>query len=125
MILPALKLRFKSNLFLFVLLSVGIFVSSAFLAYFLLKNYPIISENAVTYTSTSAPITPFSESANSYNILLLGYGGAGHPGGTLSDVMMVVNINPESKKITFVSISLTFTNLSVLSKFGTGTNPLS
>nr|AKQ04347.1 cell envelope-related transcriptional attenuator [uncultured Microgenomates bacterium Rifle_16ft_4_minimus_5036] len=104
MILPALKLRFKSNLFLFVLLSVGIFVSSAFLAYFLLKNYPIISENAVTYTSTSAPITPFSESANSYNILLLGYGGAGHPGGTLSDVMMVVNINPESKKITFVSI---------------------
>lgn len=38
------------------------------------------------------------------NILLLGYGGAGHEGGTLSDSIIVVNVIPESKKITFISI---------------------
>ena len=39
-----------------------------------------------------------------YNILLLGYGGAGHDGGNLSDVIIVVNINPERKKLTLISI---------------------
>ena len=41
---------------------------------------------------------------DSYNILLLGYGGAGHDGGNLSDVVMVLNINPKEKKAVFVSI---------------------
>lgn len=38
------------------------------------------------------------------NILLLGYGGAGHEGGTLSDSIIVVNVIPDGKKITFISI---------------------
>lgn len=41
---------------------------------------------------------------DSYNILLLGYGGAGHDGGNLSDVIMVLNVNPKEKKAVFVSI---------------------
>ncbi|MCL4387196.1 LCP family protein [Patescibacteria group bacterium] len=41
---------------------------------------------------------------DSYNILLLGYGGAGHDGGNLSDVVMVLNVNPKEKKAVFVSI---------------------
>ena len=41
---------------------------------------------------------------DSYNILLLGYGGAGHDGGNLSDVIIVLNINPKEKKAVFVSI---------------------
>jgi anionic cell wall polymer biosynthesis LytR-Cps2A-Psr (LCP) family protein len=41
---------------------------------------------------------------DSYNILLLGYGGAGHDGGNLSDVVMVLNINPKEKSAVFVSI---------------------
>lgn len=44
------------------------------------------------------------EIQNSYNILLLGYGGAGHDGGNLSDVVMVLNINPKEKRLVFVSI---------------------
>ena len=42
--------------------------------------------------------------SGSYNILLLGYGGAGHDGGNLSDVIMVANINPERKKLTLISV---------------------
>lgn len=40
----------------------------------------------------------------SYNILLLGYGGAGHEGSNLSDVVMVVSINPAEKKVGVFSI---------------------
>lgn len=38
------------------------------------------------------------------NILLLGMGGKNHPGGTLSDTMIVVSINYSDKKIAFTSI---------------------
>ena len=38
------------------------------------------------------------------NILLLGLGGADHPGGTLTDTMMVASIDPQNKKIAFLSI---------------------
>ena len=40
----------------------------------------------------------------SYNFLLLGYGGAGHDGGTLSDAIVIVNVNPDKKKVTLISI---------------------
>ncbi|MFH1792531.1 MAG: LCP family protein, partial [Patescibacteria group bacterium] len=38
------------------------------------------------------------------NLLLLGMGGEGHSGGTLSDTIVLVNINPESKKTNIISI---------------------
>jgi len=38
------------------------------------------------------------------NILLLGYGGAGHSGGTLSDSIIVLSVNSKDKKATFISI---------------------
>lgn len=44
------------------------------------------------------------EIQDSYNILLLGYGGAGHDGGNLSDVIIVLNVNPKEKRAVFVSI---------------------
>ena len=40
----------------------------------------------------------------SYNILLLGYGGEGHDGGDLSDVLIVANVDPEKKKMSLISI---------------------
>lgn len=40
----------------------------------------------------------------SYNILLLGYGGEGHDGGSLSDVLIVANIDPQKKKVRLISI---------------------
>lgn len=38
------------------------------------------------------------------NILLLGIGGAGHDGGSLSDTIMVVSIDPRTKDVAMVSI---------------------
>lgn len=38
------------------------------------------------------------------NILLLGVGGAGHPGGQLADTIMVASIDPQNKKIALLSI---------------------
>ncbi|MBU0998559.1 LCP family protein [Patescibacteria group bacterium] len=38
------------------------------------------------------------------NVLLLGMGGEGHSGGTLSDSIALVNINPEEKKVNIISI---------------------
>ena len=40
----------------------------------------------------------------STNILLLGYGGAGHDGSFLTDSMIVVNINTENSKVNIISI---------------------
>ncbi len=41
---------------------------------------------------------------NIISILLLGYGGAGHQGGYLSDVIQIVQFNFETNKIAFISI---------------------
>jgi len=44
------------------------------------------------------------EDKDRLNTLLLGYGGAGHDGGYLTDVIMLVSINKTKKQITLVSI---------------------
>lgn len=50
-----------------------------------------------------APIpTPVSPTA--YHILLLGYGGEGHPGGRLSDSLTVVRVEPEKKRVVLLSV---------------------
>ncbi|OGM21826.1 hypothetical protein A2714_02475 [Candidatus Woesebacteria bacterium RIFCSPHIGHO2_01_FULL_38_9] len=45
-----------------------------------------------------------SDLSKSFTVLVLGYGGAGHDGGNLSDVILVAHINPETKKVTFISV---------------------
>lgn len=49
--------------------------------------------------TNSEPITD-----EELNILLLGMGGEGHSGGTLSDSITLININPEIKKTNIISI---------------------
>lgn len=39
-----------------------------------------------------------------FNVLLLGYGGAGHDGGGLMDSIIVLNVNTNTKKYTLISI---------------------
>ncbi|OGM11953.1 hypothetical protein A2Z22_04700 [Candidatus Woesebacteria bacterium RBG_16_34_12] len=41
---------------------------------------------------------------NFYNILLLGYGGIGHEGGYLTDVIKIVNVNLHTRKVNIISI---------------------
>lgn len=50
------------------------------------------------------PPAPIPEDAKEVAILLLGYGGAGHQGGMLSDVIQIAHINFEKKMITLISI---------------------
>lgn len=57
---------------------------------------PPSSENLISETS--------SQTDKSLNLLLLGYGGAGHDGGGLTDSITLVNVNPVSKKINLISI---------------------
>lgn len=45
-----------------------------------------------------------SNKINNFNVLLLGYGGAGHDGGYLTDVLIVVSIDSLSQKATLISI---------------------
>lgn len=47
---------------------------------------------------------PSNSNQDSTNILLLGYGGIGHDGGNLADVVMILNFNPKSKEINLISI---------------------
>lgn len=44
------------------------------------------------------------ENPNTLNILLLGYGGAGHSGGFLTDVIQVVHLNFEKSKVALISV---------------------
>ena len=44
------------------------------------------------------------EDKTQFNVLLLGYGGAGHPGGGLADAIILVNINTKTKNVNLISI---------------------
>ncbi len=47
---------------------------------------------------------PTPEVPTTYNVLLLGHGGAGHSGGALADTMIVVHVDPQLKKAALISI---------------------
>ncbi len=51
-----------------------------------------------------APAPDELKNLKTLNILLLGYGGAGHQGGFLTDVIQLLSINLETKKISLISI---------------------
>lgn len=44
------------------------------------------------------------EKADRINILILGYGGDGHPGGGLTDTMMVASLKPSTHEVVMISI---------------------
>ncbi len=49
-------------------------------------------------------IEPENQEKGTYNVLLLGYGGTGHPGGLLTDSIIVAHVDLNTKKVTFVSV---------------------
>lgn len=56
------------------------------------------------FNSKSSQASLRGEGDGRINILLLGMGGANHPGGTLTDSIMVVSIDPNDKSIAMLSI---------------------
>jgi len=89
----------------FIVLLVGIFIVGVFLGYFSLKLSRIFLKNNKTNDigEQVSPPPDFDPNAP-FNVLLLGYGGAGHDGGTLSDTLIVARISPKEKQIALISV---------------------
>ena len=87
-----------------------------FVAFFLFSNRVTISEQADSFIGKIPLIGQLSHLANSsdrelkgekegrINILLLGMGGKGHEGGYLTDTIMLASLDPETKKVSLISI---------------------
>jgi anionic cell wall polymer biosynthesis LytR-Cps2A-Psr (LCP) family protein len=97
-------------------LFVSVFVGSALVSYFFLSytNASPDDENEkveqTQITQAEQELLDLETSGldgdveDTYNLLLLGYGGAGHDGGYLTDVIKVININLEENTATVISI---------------------
>ena len=90
-------------------LSVGIFVLGFFITYLSLKmskvfiKAPTPTPNAFTQASPK-PIDKTQQEKGIYNVLLLGYGGAGHDGPLLTDSIIIVHVNTNTHKATLISV---------------------
>lgn len=87
----------------------GIFAFGFTVTYFTLtlthtpiKN-PIPTPNEFA-KATPAPINDVVPQKGVYNILLLGYGGAGHEGSLLTDSLIIIHVDTNTKKILMVTI---------------------
>jgi anionic cell wall polymer biosynthesis LytR-Cps2A-Psr (LCP) family protein len=84
----------------------AIFLVGAAVTYFYSKYSKMVVKsdtNMTKFVLPSPQVTDVSK-RDETNILLLGYGGGTHEGGSLTDTMMVVSINPKTKKATFVAV---------------------
>lgn len=92
--------RIIATLLLFIL-----FIGCA-LASFLYFNYKkiVVTPTIVENRDPNASPTPTPDPEAPFNVLLLGYGGAGHEGGDLTDTMIVAHVEPKNKKVTLISI---------------------
>lgn len=88
----------------------GLFVVSltATLTYFFAQKpigVSLAPENQVLSAQTQRELTKEKpDELKSVGVLLLGYGGAGHQGGFLTDVIQLVHIDFERNKVAFISI---------------------
>ncbi len=96
--------------YLQILATIVVFIISGIISYKILSfkftksNESELLQNKKSDEVKDVNATPIIGKSESINFLLLGYGGAGHDGGNLSDVIMVVNINSSKKEATFISI---------------------
>ena len=81
----------------------GAFLTGALVSYLVLGISGMFVKTGSESAQEQTPLDT-TPPQNAYNILLLGYGGAGHDGGTLSDSIIVANIIPGEKKVTLISI---------------------
>ncbi len=67
-----------------------------------IKKIPIIKQ--ISYLAESADRRLKGEKSKRVNILLLGMGGKTHEGGYLTDTIMLASIDPETKKVSLISL---------------------
>ncbi len=87
----------------FWLVLVGVFLMSALASYYILNAGGKKPEPEKEHEQPSVGYENLDEDKR-VNFLLLGYGGAGHDGGFLSDVIMVVSVDPFNKQVSLISI---------------------
>ena len=88
---------------LVIILGVGIWVGAA--AYNALSKVTSLSGNGNLFSVFSNNHTPLKgESDGRTNILILGMGGSNHPGGLLSDTILVMSIEWKTKKVSMISV---------------------
>lgn len=84
------------------LLYLGAFTFGFVGSYLFLRGSDIFVKTTSTNESVSIKDAELPQEA--FTVLLLGYGGAGHDGGNLSDVIMVAHVNTKEKEISFISV---------------------
>lgn len=93
---------------LIVLLSLGIFALGFGISYLSLDTFakkPIAQASIIPFNRASpSPINNVTKKEGIYNILLLGYGGAGHSGSLLTDSLVVINVDTTDQKVALISI---------------------
>jgi len=83
----------------------GVLVSSTLLTYWVGTRLSARPTGAESITLQDAQNLPDNaEDLSALTILLLGYGGAGHSGGTLSDVIQVVQLDFDNRQLALISI---------------------
>lgn len=100
----------KQNIIIGGLLA-GIFILGFFISYTLLKISNIFVKNPLktnpknSYSqATPAPINNANPEKGIYNVLFLGYGGAGHAGSSLTDSIIIVHVNTNNKTAALISV---------------------
>jgi len=106
MFLKLPKLNFDWKKILSYLSVVSVFFISAFVTYLFLSNGKAPATNSSESPAYAEKVKDEEnfDPEKPFNILLLGYGGEGHEGGSLSDVLMVVHVSPQEKKVVLISI---------------------
>lgn len=100
---PKLAMSRKNILYL-LLIIVSIVVIVGVIYSFFISRYQqmvVIPEKNIIVTPT---VTPTPDPDRPISILFLGYGGAGHDGGSLTDSIMLAEIKPKESKINLISI---------------------
>jgi len=87
----------------FIFLMIAVFLVSAISTYFILNVSKIFVKPEVVEQGKPRKKIDVDEKSL-YNVLLLGYGGAGHDGGTLSDTIIIANIDTKNKRVNLISI---------------------
>ena len=93
--------RKLKTLYVFVFLVV--FLVSATLS-FIFLNYKNPSEKETSGENVETTTPTAFNLLDETNIVLLGYGGAGHDGGTLTDSIIVFNINPKKRQVVIITV---------------------
>ena len=101
------KIRFSRPNVLFAVALVAIFFLGFGVTYFSLKVSKIFVKkdlNPVTNFYTNAAPEVIDNTEGVFNILLLGYGGGRHSGGGLTDSIIILHIDTNTKKYALISI---------------------